>query len=72
MRYNYKIFVLSLQALRIYLPGFLSLDVVFPVVFIKDSTGEMSTLLLLLALLYFQRASACVHLIIRFFPQLCI
>lgn len=63
MHGNYKIFLFSLQALLFYLPGFLSLGIVFPTVFIKESTGGMSTLLLLLALLYFQRASAHVHLI---------
>lgn len=61
MHCNYKIFLFSLQALQFYLPGFLSLGIVFPTVFIKESTGGTSALLLLLALLYFQRASAWVN-----------
>lgn len=66
MHCNYKIFLFSLQALQIYLPGFLSLGIVLPAVFIKESTGGTSKLLLLLALLCFQRASARVHLIYFF------
>lgn len=37
IHYNYKIFPFSPQALQIYLPSFLSLDTVFPTVFIKES-----------------------------------